>query len=157
VVPAEKALAEPARFLQVIDLRSREAEDQESAVMDLLSEHARRPFDLNVYPLFRFTLARLDDRHSILALVIHHIITDGWSCGVLMRELGALYKSLILHEPSPLAELEIQYPDYASWQRERLQGELLDEELSYWKNHLRGELPILQLPTDYPRPPAGGY
>src|SRR5262249_19609410 len=74
-----------------------------------------------------------------------------------MRELGALYKSLILHEPSPLAELEIQYPDYASWQRERLQGELLDEELSYWKNHLRGELPILQLPTDYPRPPAGGY
>ena len=83
---------------------------------------------------------------------MHHIITDGWSCGVFLRELSTLYAAFSTNQPSPLPELPIQYGDFTIWQRDRIQGEFLATQLNYWKQQLNGELPVLQLPTDRPRP-----
>ena len=89
----------------------------------------------------------------MLLVGMHHIVSDGWSMGVFWRELGALYGAFSRGEPSPLAELPIQYADYALWQRRWLTGEVLEEQLGYWKEQL-AELPALELPTDHPRPPV---
>ena len=112
---------------------------------------ARRPFDLARGPLIRAILVRLNDEEHALLLTMHHIIADGWSTGVLVRELTALYGAFASGKPSPLAELPIQYPDFADWQRQWLQGDVLEKQLSYWKEQL-ADLPVLQLSTDRPRP-----
>jgi amino acid adenylation domain-containing protein len=117
---------------------------------DLADEEAKRPFDLAVAPLLRAKILRLGDEEHVLLLTIHHIIFDGWSLGVFLRELDALYQAFTAKQPSPLPELPIQYADYAVWQRQWLQGELLEKQLSYWKTKL-AELPELELPTDRPR------
>src|SRR4029079_18080610 len=88
----------------------------------------------------------------VLLLTMHHIVSDGWSMGILTREVVALYEAYLEGEESPLAELEIQYADYAVWQREWLQGEVLERQLGYWKEQLAGAPPVLELPIDYPRP-----
>ncbi len=85
---------------------------------------------------------------------MHHIVSDGWSMGVLLRELGALYDAALQGRPSPLPELPMQYTDYAVWQREWLHGRVLDEQLAYWRTRLAGHPPLLELPTDHPRPMA---
>src|SRR6185369_9126777 len=90
-------------------------------------------------------------------LTMHHIISDGWSMGVMIREVDKLYAAYVTGEPSPLPELPIQYADYAVWQREWLQGEVLEEELKYWREQLGGELPVLDLPTDGARPEVQSY
>ena len=111
----------------------------------------RRPFDLERGPLFRARLLRLDEEEHVLLVSMHHIVSDGWSMGVFWRELGALYGAFSRGGPSPLAELPIQYADYALWQRRWLEGEVLEEQLGYWKDQL-AELTTLKLPTDHPRP-----
>src|SRR3712207_6588437 len=88
---------------------------------------------------------------------MHHIISDGWSMGVLIRELTTLYEAYTNGEESPLAELSIQYADYAVWQRDWLRGEVLDKQLAYWRQQLGGGLPVLELPADYPRPPVQSH
>ena len=115
-------------------------------------EEARRPFRLHEGPLFRAVLLRLAATEHILVIVMHHVITDDWSMGVLFHELAALYAALSARRPSPLPHLPTQYAEYATWQRQQLQGETLDHLLNYWRERLAG-LPTLELPTDRARPP----
>src|SRR5207253_9574922 len=110
------------------------------------------PFDLARDPLLRATLLRLGDADHILALTIHHIVCDGWSIAILYRELCAYYDAFKRDESLALPELPIQYADYACWQREWLTNEVLQSQLSYWKEQLAGAPAIVMLPTDRPRP-----
>ncbi|MBD2039313.1 amino acid adenylation domain-containing protein [Microcoleus sp. FACHB-672] len=104
-------------------------------------------------PLIRAQLVRLAEDEHLFLLTIHHIISDGWSFGLLMRELATIYEAFNAGNPSPLPELSVQYADFAHWQRHWLQDEVLETQLSYWKQQLGGKLPVLELPTDRPRPP----
>src|SRR5580700_5260627 len=115
-------------------------------------EIARERFDLERGPLIRTALLRLSAEDHVLVVVMHHIVSDGWSIGVLVRELGALYRAFVADQPSPLSDIPVQYGDYAIWQRMRLQGEGLDGQLSYWQQRLKGAPAALDLPTDRPRP-----
>ncbi|MBI4524345.1 MAG: amino acid adenylation domain-containing protein [Deltaproteobacteria bacterium] len=114
-------------------------------------------FDLTQGPLLRSTLLRLGSQDHILLLTMHHIVSDGQSMEVLFRELSALYQAFSAGKPSPLHELPIQYADFACWQRQWLQGEVLEKQLSYWRQQLKGAPPVLELPTDHPRPPVQTY
>ena len=120
-------------------------------VAELAAEEGSRAFDLAVGPMLRARLLELGEREHVLLLTMHHIASDGWSMGVLVRELGALYASYASGELSTLAELSVQYGDYAVWQREWLSGEVEQSQLSYWREQLR-DLPVLELPVDYARP-----
>src|SRR5215208_8083532 len=135
----------PVEDLSVLPQAEREAEAKRLAL-----EEKRRPFDLDRGPLFRARLLRLGEEEHVLLISMHHIVSDGWSMGVFWRELGALYGAFSGGEVSPLAELPIQYADYALWQRQWLTGEVLDKQLGYWRRRL-AELPVLELPTDHPR------
>ncbi len=137
--------------LPVEDLSGLPQAEREAETKRLALEEKRRPFDLERGPLFRARLLRLGEEEHVLLISMHHIVSDGWSMGVFWRELGALYGAFSSERPSPLPELPIQYADYALWQRQWLRGELLDEQLGYWKEQL-AELPALELPTDHPRP-----
>jgi amino acid adenylation domain-containing protein/thioester reductase-like protein len=139
-------------LLPVKDLRSFPEEIREAELYRLAIEDARSPFNLAQSPLFRIALLQVDEKEYVLLMTIHHISFDGWSIGVFMRELTILYNAFSRGRPSPLPELPIQYADFAKWQREWLQGEVLEHQLSYWKKQLSGSLPILNLPTDRPRP-----
>jgi aspartate racemase len=117
----------------------------------IVREEARRPFDLAQGPLFRAKLLGLGQEEHVLLVGMHHIVSDGWSLGIFWRELGALYEAFSEGKPSPLPDPPIQYADYAVWQRRRLTGEVLDEQLGYWRRRL-ADVPTLELPTDRPRP-----
>ncbi len=136
--------------LPVIDLRGHADAEQEGR--RLAAREARRPFDLSQGPLLRALLLRLGDDEHLLLLTMHHIVSDGWSLGVLWRETMAHYAAFAGGLPSPLPELPIQYADFALWQRDRLQGEILADLLRFWEEKLRDLPPILDLPTDRPRP-----
>ncbi|MFP5262667.1 MAG: condensation domain-containing protein, partial [Blastocatellia bacterium] len=123
----------------------------------LADEEIRRPFDLAAGPLLRVRLLRVGDEEHVLVVVMHHIVADSWSFGVFNQELWALYGAFSEGGPPPLAELPIQYADFAAWQREWLTGDVLEEKLSYWKKRLAGAPSILNLPTDRPRPAAQTY
>ncbi|HEX6291359.1 MAG TPA: amino acid adenylation domain-containing protein, partial [Herpetosiphonaceae bacterium] len=142
--------------LPLIDLTALPGQTRESEAQRLMHEEAQKPFDLHRGPLLRAAVLRLADQEHILLLTMHHIISDGWSTGVLVREIAQLYAAYVAGEPNPeqtrLPELPIQYADYAIWQRQWLQGEALDKELGYWTKRLGGALPVLELPGDYPRP-----
>jgi aspartate racemase len=146
-------IAEPVPFsLPIVDLCALETEDERHReIQRLAKEEARRPFDLSIGPLFRATLLKVEEAEHIVLVTMHHIISDGWSIGILIREVAALYGAYSRGEASPLAPLAIQYADYAAWQREWLQGDVLERQLSYWREHLAGAPPVLELPTDYPR------
>ncbi|HEX2740525.1 MAG TPA: amino acid adenylation domain-containing protein [Rubrobacter sp.] len=137
--------------LPVEDLSGLPQAEQEAEAKRLALEEKRRPFDLERGPLFRAGLLRLGKEEHVLLISMHHIVSDGWSMGVFWRELGALYGAFSGGEPSPLPGLPIQYADYALWQRQWLTGEVLEEQLGYWKEQL-ADLPVLELPTDHPRP-----
>ncbi|HEY7768546.1 amino acid adenylation domain-containing protein, partial [Longimicrobium sp.] len=138
--------------LPVEDLSALGEADREAAVARRAGEEAARPFDLAAGPLFRATLLRLGDEDHVLLVSMHHIVSDGWSMGVLVRELSALYAAYRDGRESPLPELAVQYADYAVWQRQQLAGAVLDRQLAYWKEHLAGAPGLLELPTDHPRP-----
>ena len=127
----------------------------------MLTVGGRRPFDLAAGPLVRTTAVRLGPEEHLLALVIHHVVSDGWSLGILVHEMGELYAAAVEGRAPALPELAIQYADYALWQRRWLAGEALDRQLSYWRERLAGAPPLLELPTDRPRPPVqrsrGGF
>jgi amino acid adenylation domain-containing protein len=143
--------------LPVVDLGELSSTERKSQARRLAIEEAQRPFDLSQPPLLRATLLRLDSEEHILLLAIHHIAFDGWSASVLTREIAALYEAFSAGEPSPLPELPIQYADFAHWQREWLQGEVLEAQLSYWGERLADAPPLLDLPTDRPRPAIQTY
>jgi amino acid adenylation domain-containing protein len=140
--------------LTVTDLSSLPAAARETEALRLVIEQARLPFDLKTAPLFRATLFRLAVEDHVLSLAFHHSIVDGGSFGILLRELAALYEAFEKGAASPLKPLPIQYGDYATWQHETLQGERLEKLLAYWKKALQGAPAVLDLPTDFPRPPA---
>ena len=143
--------------LPVTDLRELPPAKREAEVQKLTAEAALQHFNLAKGPLLRANLLHLDSEEYILLLTLHHIVFDGWSIGVLLRELAALYEAFSTGKPSPLAELPIQYADFAVWQREWLGGDRARIDLAYWKQQLEGAPPLLELPTDRPRPSVQTY
>jgi len=141
----------------LVDLFVSSIQDQLSYASKLATDEARRMFDLSVGPLLRVSVLRLEEDHFICLLVMHHIVSDGWSVGVLTQEIAALYGAFCAGIPSPLSDLPIQYSDFALWQRERLHGEALQSSLDYWKRQLAGVATGLELPTDRPRPAVQTY
>ncbi|MHB2147695.1 amino acid adenylation domain-containing protein [Calditrichota bacterium LG25] len=129
----------------------------EKSVEEYIVAEARTPFNLESGPLVRVKTLEINPEEYVIILNMHHIISDGWSMGILMNEVGALYRAFSQGQPSPLPELEIQYVDFAAWQRQWLQGEVLEEHLNFWKEKLGHGSPPLQLPTDFPRPATLSY
>src|SRR5262249_17514706 len=144
----------PSRELEisVTDLTDISDSEREPEARRLATIESRRPFHLAQDNLLRVSLLKLDEQDHLLLLITHHIISDGWSQSVLVRELSTLYEAFSNNLPSPLAELSIQYADLAQWQRRRLQGEVLAEQVDYWRRQLAGAPNVLELPTDRPRP-----
>ncbi len=144
----------PAERLDLPVEAAAAGEDPDDALRARLDREASRPFDLERGPLFRAALLRLGaDEHALL-LVMHHVVSDGWSMGVLLRELAALYAAFAAGGPSPLAPLPVQYADFALWQRAWLRGDVLERQVAFWRERLAGAPPLLELPTDHPRPPV---
>jgi len=139
--------------LPVVDISGMTNAERSREVKRLSKEELRRPFDLSKGPLMRLVLVRLSDDEHVALVTLHHIIADGWSIGVLIREVAALYSAYLSRKPSPLPELGVQYADYAVWQRDWLQGEVLQRQVQYWKQKL-SSLNVLRLPTDKPRLPV---
>jgi amino acid adenylation domain-containing protein len=150
---------EPGMPLEEHDLRG--VVDADERLQRLMVEEAKVGFDLAKGPMIRARLVRLDEEKHVLLLTQHHIVSDGWSMGILARELGALYGAFSRGEENPLPPLTIQYPDYAAWQREWLSGERLQKQSEYWRETLADAPALLELPTDRPRPEqqsfTGGY
>ena len=138
-------------FIRPIELRQLSSAERDAEVSRLITDEARRPFDLVGGPLLRATLLHPHDDDHILILTTHHIVADAWSMGILTRELWTLYDAIANGRPYPLQDLAVQYADYAVWQRGWLQGEVIDAQLSYWRKKL-DDLPVLNLPTDHARP-----
>jgi amino acid adenylation domain-containing protein len=143
--------------MQVIDLCELPPDVRESEARQLAEQEAQKPFDLGRGPLVRAALVRLNEEEHVVLLTMHHIISDAWSIGVLVREVAALYEAFLRGESSTLPELPVQYADFAHWQREWLQGETLDAHLAYWKEQLAGAPPLLEMKTDRPRRPEPSF
>ena len=142
-------------LLRVEDLRQHRQPDE--ALQALIQGEASGPFDLQDDPLIRGRLVRLADDHHVLLLTLHHIISDGWSMGVLTRELMTLYQAFSHGQPDPLPPLALQYTDYAIWQRRWLSGEVLQRQSEFWQQTLAGAPALLMLPSDRPRPAQQDY
>ncbi|HEY0603974.1 MAG TPA: amino acid adenylation domain-containing protein [Herpetosiphonaceae bacterium] len=138
--------------LPIVDLRDLPVDEREQTIQRWMQTEATQPFDLQRGPLLRVRLLRQAADEYILLINIHHIVSDGWSNSVLIREIAAHYQAFAANQPSPLPQLPIQYADFAAWQREYLQSEVLDRHMSYWKQQLDGAATVLALPTDRPRP-----
>ncbi len=151
--PAQVVAPSATIRLEQRDLRGRTGSATPEDVSRFIFDESRRPFDLGEGPLLRAALARIGAGEHLLVMVMHHIVSDGWSTSVLNRELTQLYMAFVRGQPSPLPELPIQYADFAQWQAEWFAGDVLQSQLGYWRKHLAGLRPLLDLPTDRPRPP----
>ena len=140
-----------------VDLKNISTEQQALEIQKLGDEEAHYQFDLATGPLLRAILLQLDSNNFVMFLNMHHIISDGWSTGMLIRELITLYQAFSNNKTSPLPDLPIQYADFSVWQRDWLQSEMLNTHLDYWQQQLSGSPAILELPTDWPRPPVQTY
>jgi amino acid adenylation domain-containing protein len=149
--PAQVIISSFNFTLPIVNLRELSQAEREAEAMRLAAEEARQPFDLTKWPLLRVTLLHLDEIEYLLLVTVHHIVADGWSMGVLVREVAVLYEAFCSGKPSPLPELSVQYADYAVWQINWLQGEVLEAKLADWKQQLGQNLPPLQLPAKQPR------
>ncbi len=138
--------------LELQDLTGLSTQQCSEEVTRWIKTEAHRQFDLATGPLFRTRLLRLSEREYVFVLIVHHIVFDGWSEGVFFNELRGLYAAFSRNQPSPLAELPIQYVDFAAWQKEQLESDAQEEELAYWQEQLAGAPPVLELPADRPRP-----
>jgi len=143
--------------LPLLDLHALPVSERETLLREMAVAEGRRPFDLTRGPLMRATLLRIDQREHVLLLTMHHIASDGWSVGVLIRDVVRLYAAGVAGVPAPLPELPIQYADYAHWQRQWLQGDVLDRQLAYWQRQLNGAPAVLELPLDRPRPAVQSF
>lgn len=141
--------------LDMVDLSV--ADDPEAEAQLRLQEDVSQPFDLVRGPMIRISFLRLDRREHILMIAFHHIVADGWSLDVILTELSILYGSFVEGNPPPLAELPFQYSDFARWQRDLLQGEVLQGHIEFWQRYLNGAPGSLDLPADRPRPPASTF
>src|ERR1041385_3145027 len=140
-----QVIGNAVRAWEIIDLRELPIEERERECRRQIQAEARRPFHLEKGPLFRVTLLQLRAEEHVLLLTMHHIVSDGWSMGILLRELTALYRAYTANKPSPLSELPLQYADYALWQRNWLQREVLERQIAYWKAQLTGAPALLEL------------
>ncbi|MBV9109091.1 MAG: amino acid adenylation domain-containing protein, partial [Gemmatimonadetes bacterium] len=149
---------DPAGAISItrIDLSDRDEADREAELRALAAAEARTPFDLAAGPLFRCTLVKLADEENALLFTLHHIVSDGWSTGVLVREVSELYAAYSEGTEPHLPPLPVQYADFAAWQRAWLTGDVLDAQLGWWRGQLAGAPPMLELPTDRPRPRVMG-
>ncbi|MBD1942369.1 AMP-binding protein, partial [Coleofasciculus sp. FACHB-712] len=138
--------------LPFVDLRELPNTEREQAVRQFATAEAQKPFDLTQAPLLRVSLLHLSEFEYVVLFTMHHIVSDGWSMGIFIQELVTFYKAFSSSKFSPLPELSIQYADFAVWQRQWLQGEVLESQIAYWKKQLGGNLPVLDLPTNRPRP-----
>ncbi|HEX7182940.1 MAG TPA: amino acid adenylation domain-containing protein [Thermoanaerobaculia bacterium] len=154
---AQQILPPALPALPVIDLEMVPGGDRDRQVRALLARALATSFDLSRGPLLQCQVLRLGDREHVFTLVMHHIVSDGWSSGILVRELVTLYESFLRGEPSPLPELPLQYADFAVWQQRWLQGQVYEEQISYWKKQLAGAPTLINLPTDRPRPPVQSF
>src|SRR5262249_55025226 len=143
--PIQVISAAMSSQFRLLDLAGLPSGKREAEMVRLAQAEARRPFDLQTGPLVRMCLLRLAEREHVLVATMHHIICDGWSLGVFVRELSALYDAFSKGLPSPLPELSIQYADFALWQRQWFQGDTLAAYLAYWKARLAG-MAAFQLP-----------
>ena len=150
--PVGRVLQDVELDVPLVDLRQMSPGDQEEEAVRLAAEEAARPFDIAADPLLRARLLRLADSDCVLLLTMHHIASDWWSIEILTRELLDLYVSLAAGRDAELPELPVQYADYAAWQREWLQGEVLGSQVDYWRRRLEDAPQLLHLPTDHPRP-----
>ncbi|WP_035060990.1 non-ribosomal peptide synthetase [Andreprevotia chitinilytica] len=156
-VPQQIIAATLTIELPVADLTEVPAHERESVAQRRGDDEAKIPFDLATGPVIRAKLLKLAPDDHILLYTLHHIVSDGWSMGVLIREMAALYGAYTKQQPSPLPELAIQYADFAHWQRQWLTGATLDKQADYWKKQLAGAPALLALPTDQPRPLVQTY
>jgi amino acid adenylation domain-containing protein len=143
--------------LQFVDLAELPAAERSDAADRLCAEAGRRPFDLDRPPLLRASLFHLDDLENLALTAMHHIISDAWSLGVFIEEMGRIYESYAIGRSLPLPELPIQFADFADWQRKWLEGDTLQRQLDYWTERLGPNPTVLQLPTDHPRPAIQSY
>jgi thioesterase domain-containing protein/NRPS condensation-like uncharacterized protein len=143
--------------LEIVDLRSLSESERNTKLQRLMETEIHRPFDLTQESLLRATLFQQTPDSQILLVNMHHIISDGWSLEVFVSELSAIYTAIVNQQPSPLPKLSIQYTDFAHWQREYLQGEIFETQLDYWREQLAQLPPLLELPTDKPRPAIQTY
>ncbi|MEH1937181.1 MAG: amino acid adenylation domain-containing protein [Nostoc sp.] len=155
--PIQVIHAHPQLTMQVLDWRQLTEENQLSRATQLATEELQQPFDLSNPPLLRVKLLQLTDQSYLLLLAIHHIVCDGWSMDIFRRELFSLYTAFCAGEPSPLTELSLQYADFAHWQRQWLQGKVLETQLNYWQKQLAAVPPLLELPTDKTRPSVQSF
>jgi amino acid adenylation domain-containing protein len=157
-VPYQQFAPENCGFaLKMRNLRDLDDESRARAITELTAEEARIPFDLGTGPLIRGQLIVLADHEYLLLITQHHVISDGWSIDVMTREVATLYAAFASGGTDPLPPLEIQYADYAQWQRQWLQGEELTRQFEFWKEHLAGAPTLLELPADKPRPAVQSY
>jgi len=153
-----QVIAPPSSFcLNVDNYQDLSPNEQLAKIQQVAELEAGQNFDLAVGPLIQFKLLQLSPQKSVLLLKMHHIIYDGWSFGILIRELSALYEAFLKNLPNPLPPLSIQYADFAVWQRQYLSGEVLDKQLNYWQEQLATVTPILTLPTDRSRPAVQSF
>jgi amino acid adenylation domain-containing protein len=150
--PRQRIHAPSSVPVRNVDLRALPERERAERARDEARAEGSRPFDLGRGPLIRVALVRLTDEEHLLLFTMHHAVSDGWSIGVLVRELSTLYAAFARGEPSPLAPLPIQYADFSVWQRGWLQGAVLDEQLAYWAGQLEGAPNAIELPIDHPRP-----
>ena len=143
--------------VSVVDCQTISATKQLASVKEMMAETGNLSFDLENGPLLRITLFKLNETSHILMVSMHHIIADGWSMGIMIRELSMLYRAYSHHLEPSLPELTIQYADFAEWQRQRLSGDTLETQLSYWREQLRDAPPMIALPTDHSRPTVQSF
>ncbi len=156
-VPIQTIMADARVPFSIQDLQHLSQQAQADKVQQFAAEEAQCPFDLEQGNLLRVRLLRLEPAEYILLLTMHHIVSDAWSTGIFFQELSHFYRAYAAGEPVTLPLLPIQYADFAVWQRNWLQGERLEELATYWKNQLEAIPPILELPTDHPRPPVQSF
>ncbi|HEU0299037.1 MAG TPA: amino acid adenylation domain-containing protein, partial [Longimicrobium sp.] len=154
--PVQEVMPHEHVPIPFFDLAGLPGEEREAEARRIAEEDARAPFDLAGGPAIRFALVRLAADDHLFLVNLHHIVADGWSLGIVFRELGTLYQAAREGRPDPLPPLPIQYADYAVWQRRRLAGEALEREVEWWRQRLQGA-PTLALPTDRPHPPVQSF
>jgi non-ribosomal peptide synthetase component F len=155
--PTQVILPEQPITLLVTDLSALPKSKAKVAQHRLASAEAERSFDLSTGPLIRAGVRRMNEREHMVQVTMHHIVSDGWSLGVFCREVSALYEAFAAGNPTPLPALRIQYGDFAAWQRQHMQGDKLARQRSYWKKQLAGMPPVLELPSDRPRPEVATF
>jgi len=150
--PVQNILPELVISIPVIDLSKESKDVEKHDIEEMAINEARKSFDLSKGPLLRAQVIKLTDTNHVILFTLHHIVADGWSMQILVREMAAQYKAYLTNKPSLLSPLPIQYADFTIWQREWLQGQNLENQKEYWRSQLKGSQTILDLPTDRPRP-----